>query len=151
MSYSTVNQFLAVYPKLNTLGPDQIQAFLSRESATVDAYLAGGVAVPISPAPALLTSIEQDLAYVGILKRNSVEASKDSTLKDLYDDAIKKLEDIRDGKITLLSATGAILSQDPGDILWSSTEGMVPTFGVSDIEDAVVDSDSLEDERASRK
>jgi phage gp36-like protein len=151
MSYSTVNAFLTVYPKLNGIGPDQIGAFLARGAATIDGYLAGAIAVPVTPAPPLLVSIEQDLAYVGILKRNTVEASKDSTLKDLYDEAIQKLEDIRDGKITLLSPTGVPLSPSAGSSIWSSTDGMVPTFGVSDIEDARVDSDRLEDEASARK
>ena len=151
MAYSTVNGFLTVYPKLNGIGPDQIGAFLARGAATIDGYLAGAISVPVTPAPPLLVSIEQDLAYVGILKRNTVEASKDSTLKDLYDEAIQKLEDIRDGKITLLSSTGAALSPSVGSAIWSSAEGMVPTFGVSDIEDARVDSDRLEDEASARK
>lgn len=151
MAYSTANEFLTVYPKLNGIGPDQIVAFLARGAATIDGYLAGAIAVPVTPAPPLLVSIEQDLAYVGILKRNSVEASKDSTIKDLYDEAIQKLVDIREGKITLLSFTGVALSPSVGSTIWSSTEGMVPTFGISDIEDARVDSDRLADEAAARK
>jgi phage gp36-like protein len=151
MSYSTVNEFLTVYPKLNGIGPDQIGAFLARGAATIDGYLAGAIAVPATPSPPLLVSIEQDLAYVGILKRNTVEASKDTTLKDLYDEAIQKLEDIRDGKITLLSSTGAVITTGQRVQIWSSVEGYVPTFGVSDIEDAWVDSDRLEEEAAARK
>lgn len=151
MSYSTVNEFLTVYPKLNGLGPDLIGAFLARAAATIDGYIAGAITVPVTPAPPLLVAIEEDLAYVGILKRNSVEASKDSVLKDLYDEAIQKLEDIRDGKITLLSSTGAALAAGPGGQIWSSTDGMVPTFGISDIEDASVDTDRLTEEAAARK
>jgi phage gp36-like protein len=151
MAYSTVNEFLTVYPKLNGLGPDLIGAFLIRGAATIDGYLAGAITVPVSPAPPLLVAIEQDLAYVGILKRNSVEASKDTTLKDLYDEAIQKLEDIRDGKIALLSSAGVPISTGIGGQIWSSTEGMYPTFGVSDIEDAAVDSDRLAEETAARK
>ena len=151
MSYSTVNEFLTVYPKLNGLGPDLIAAFLARAAATIDGYIAGAITVPVSPAPPLLVGIEEDLAYIGILRRNSQEASKDSALKDLEDAAIGKLEDIRDGKITLLSSTGTPLAAGQGGQIWSSTEGINPTFGVGDIEDASVDSDRLEDEASARK
>jgi phage gp36-like protein len=151
MSYSTVNEFLVIYPKLNGLGPDLIAGFLARASATIDGYIAGAITVPVSPAPPLLVVIEEDLAYVGILKRNSAEASKDSTLKDLYDEAIQKLEDIRDGKIALLSSAGVSISTGLGGQIWSSTDGMYPTFGVSDIEDAAVDSDRIAEEAAARK
>lgn len=151
MSYATANGFLTVYPKLNGLGPDLIGAFLNRAAATIDGYIAGAIAVPVTPAPPLLTAIEEDLAYVGIMRRNSQEASKDTALGELERAAIEKLEEIRDGKITLLSSTGAPIAAGPGGQIWSSTEGYVPTFGAGDVEDAAVDTDRLTAEAAARK
>lgn len=149
--YSTVNGFLTAYPKLNAIGPDLINAFLTRASATIDGYIAGAITVPVSPTPPLLVGIEEDLAYVGIMRRNSQEASKDSALDKLEESAIGKLEDIRDGKITLLDSAGAALTTGQGGQIWSSTEGFVPTFGAGAIEDAQVDPDRLEDEAGARK
>jgi hypothetical protein len=51
----------------------------------------------------------------------------------------------------LLSSTGAVITTGQRVQIWSSVEGYVPTFGVSDIEDAWVDSDRLEEEAAARK
>ncbi len=104
----------------------------------------------MDPAPPLLVQIEQDLAYVGLMKRNSVEASKDSVLLDIEKSAMALLEAIRDGKVSLVSESGATVSSGAGAAIWSSTEGYVPTFGAGDVEDARVDPFRLDDEEDSR-
>jgi phage gp36-like protein len=150
MSYSTVSQFLSVYPKLNTIPPDTIQAFLDRAAADIDSYVSKVLTLPVTPAPPLLVSIEQDLAATGILRRNLAEASKDSAIETVHKDAIAKLEEIRDGKIDVLSSSGAALTPTTGGALWSNVENYAPTFGAGPIEDAEIDPDRTDAEEAAR-
>lgn len=150
MSYSTVNEFLAIYPKFNAIPSDTIAAYLTRAAADIDSYVSKVMTLPVTPAPSLLKSIEQDLAATSILRRNLAEASKDTAIETVYKDAVTKLENIRDGKILVLNASGTALTPTAGGGLWSSVEGYNQTFGAGDIEDAVVDTDRTYDEEAAR-
>lgn len=151
MGYSTVDKFLAAYPKLNNFGSATIQSYLDDAAAEIDSFLSGVVSLPLSsPYPPLVLKLEKDLAAVGLLRRNLAEASKDAAIERVREDAIAALEEIRDGKRVLVSATGTALTPTAGGGLWSSVEDYTPTFGVGDIEDAKVDTDRTDAEEDAR-
>jgi len=148
MPYATVDRFFTTYPKFSTVHSGTMNSFLVKASAVIDAHVARVLTVPVTPAPELLTGLCEDLAYIQYLRRNSMEASRDSTIDKMYADCMGLLDDISAGRITIVGSGGVALSS--ADLPWSSVRDYVPTFGVFDIEDAKVDNARLADDYAER-
>ena len=68
-------------------------------AAEIDGYLAGRYEVPISPAPQILTKVNRDLAIYNLYAR--VKSSVPELWKERYDNAIKLLIKVGEGKLTL--------------------------------------------------
>jgi hypothetical protein len=146
MSYTTVDQWLTVYPNISksSVNSATMGAYLEKGSAYIDSYIAPVVsAVPVTPTPPILKDLNDDLSYVMFLRRNVHEAGKDVGIEKMWQDCIRRLEDIRAGRMTLVSSGGSAAAVAP----WSSVAGYRPTFGVvKSIESAHGDSNRREDE-----
>jgi hypothetical protein len=152
MAYTTVPQWLDVYPNLSKSAASSATLFswLEKGAGYIDGYIRSVVAtVPVTPIPQVLKDLNDDLSYVMFLRRNAVEAGKSQGLRDMWDDCMKRLDDIRSGNIIIVGSGGEVLStQTQGSSPWSNVMEYQPTFGVKEIEDAVVDSDRVYDEWA---
>jgi len=150
MSYTTVDQWLLIYPNIakSSVSSASMIAYLDKGSAYIDSYIAPVVAaVPVSPIPPVLKDLNDDLSYVMFLRRNVHEAGKDAGIEKIWQECVKRLEGIRDGLISLVSS-GTDLSLVGGTVSpWSNVSGYSPTFDtVRDIEDAEADPDRVDAE-----
>lgn len=71
---------------------------IAQADATIDAYLASRIAVPISPVPAVVRSLSVDIAIWNIYSRRSIA---NELRKQRVDAAIAFLKAFADGKVTL--------------------------------------------------
>jgi hypothetical protein len=153
MSYTTVDHFVTTYPRMSATNATSASLFawLDRAHNHINAVIKDAVGtVPVSPSPPLLRDIEEDLAYVMFLRR-SVGDTKDKSVQTMWDDVNNRLEGIRNGTMILVNSAGSEISVTArNEVPWSSTDGYAPTFGMSDIENAEVDPDRVDDEEAIR-
>lgn len=84
--------------KTGTVNSAIVVAILAAAEATVNGYVGTRYLVPVSPVPGLLKELALDVAvYLLYLRRQRVTEDARRT----YDDALKKLEHIAKGLITL--------------------------------------------------
>jgi len=154
MPYSTVEAFLASYPRMAStqVNSATLYSWLSRASNYIDGYIAQAVDLPTDGSPPYLKELSEDVAHVMFLRRNTHESGKDQGVDNIWKDVTQRLENMRNGTFTLLSGSGTILSKTTKlSNPWSSTEGYVPTFiGGQDIEDAEGDYNRRDAERLRR-
>lgn len=75
---------------------------LDKASAICDGYLGGVIDVlPVTPVPQLLRDLTLDVARYELHDTRATEA-----IVDRYEKALEMLADIRDGKVSLVGATG---------------------------------------------
>lgn len=84
---------------------DKVTRSIEDSDATVDAYCKGRYTVPLSPVPDKIRQISADIAIYNLFSRRGDAVPE--TRKDRYKEAIRFLEAIRDGKITLGADTPA--------------------------------------------
>lgn len=88
-----------------------VAAALDRADSLIDGYLAGRYALPVSPAPAVLTATACDLARYWLYD----DAAPDR-VRQAYEDAVAWLKDVAAGKVLLqLPAAGAGVSSGSPD------------------------------------
>jgi len=151
--YSTVDRLFSRYPRLKATNAASATMADWLQSATnyIDGYISTVVTMPLTPVPGAIVDLCEDVANAMYLRRNVVEAGKDRSIERQWTDIETRLTDIQTGKFVLLTGSGTPISlNQDGAIPWSSTQGYTPTFGVSDIEEAVVDPERIEDEEALR-
>lgn len=152
--YSTVPDLLASYPRLVSTQASSatLANWLTRASNYIDGYIGGVVPeVPVSPTPPILKDLSEDLAHVMFLRRHTHESGKEEGLNNAWKELLNRLENMRSGTFLILSGSGTTISTiNRSSEPWSSVENYVPTFGVSDIEDAVTDEERLLDEEWKR-
>jgi len=154
MPYSDVDRFVTSFPKLERTNATSatLLNWLQRSSNLIDGYIRDVVAtVPVTPAPPMLTDICEDLGFVMFLRRNVHEAGKEVGMKEMYDDCIDRLEQIRNGLLALVNSAGeSITITTRSDSPWSNVTGYEPTFSILDATDSFIDPDRIEDEEAIR-
>jgi phage gp36-like protein len=149
--YSTVDVWLAKYPKLQATGVSSAGMFgwLDEASSEADSYLmAAGIPVPVTPVPAVLAGKVEALAFCNFVERNLNEASRDAKIPEVKEKIIEWFKGLAEGTVVLAGVSG---TDESTIVPWSSVDGFVPTFGAGDIEDARVDQDRLDDEETRRK
>jgi len=153
MPYSTVDVWLAKYPKLQATGVSSAGMFgwLDEASSEADSYLmAAGITVPVTPAPAVLAGKVEALAFCNFVERNLQEASRDAKIPEVKQAIIDWFKGLADGSVMLVGSGGADIGAEGNIAPWSNVSEFVPTFGAGDIEDARVDPDRLDDEEFKR-
>lgn len=93
----------------------------------IDTYLAGRYAVPLSPIPSVIRGIAAD-----ITRYELYDDSPPTEVAERYKDAIAKLEQIRDGELSLPGSTPAVSTN--GGVTVSArdqvfTEDLLDQFG----------------------
>ena len=139
MAYTSVDQWLTIYPNVakSSVSSATMGAYLEKGAAYINSYIAPVVpAVPVSPTPPILKDLNDDLSYVMFLRRNVHEAGKDVGIEKMWQECKRRLEDIRNGFISIVSSGTDVSLMDRTASPWSSVANMAPTFGVGiDIED----------------
>jgi len=153
MLYTTIDAWKTRYPKLagTNANSASLYGYLEEASDEADGYLAtANITVPVSPAPPVLVGKVQALAFVTFMERNVREAGRDTGIEKMRQSVLDWFQNLIDGKTTLVSSGGTPLGDGATVTLWSNLDGYVPTFGASDIFDAEVDQDRLDDEDDAR-
>ena len=153
MLYSTVDAWKTRYLVLSATNTTSASLYglLNEASDEADGYLAtAGITVPVTPAPPVLVGKVEALAIVYFYERHVREAGKDSGVAAIRTSVHDWFQSIVDGKTTLVASGGTPLGDGAAPALWCNVSGYTPTFGVSDIFDAEVDTDRLDDEDDAR-
>lgn len=105
----------------------RVNQAIEETDALVDAYIRKRVtAVPVLPVPSILTRIARAIVRYELHRHRISDANTDPIARD-YRDAIKTLEAIRDGKVTLGGTDPAAAGHPgPGDVRFESDP---PVFG----------------------
>jgi phage gp36-like protein len=124
MTYCTVDDLLRLYLSNDQLiqltddagtgvvDPDKVDAAIADAQEEIDGYLRGRLGpLPLNPVPALIVSIATAISAYKLYRRRLNLTCPDSCTAD-YKDAIKKLEKIQEGKITISAQDAA---RGPGD------------------------------------
>ncbi len=150
MAYTTVDQWLTIYPNISksNVSSATMIAYIDKGAAYIDSYIAPVVpSVPVVPTPPILKDLNDDLSFVMFLRRNVHEAGKDVGIDKMWQECKRRLEDIRNGFISLVSSGVDISLMDRTASPWSSVAGMAPTFGIGiDIVDSEIDPDRVDDD-----
>lgn len=155
-SYSTVSNIYRLAPEVGSLTSmlsADVHGFGGKAQAIVDAKIARLYALPITAEVPILQSLTEDFALYYIFRRlYTSERFNHSPWPDRYKEALDMLEQIADGGIPLVNASGAIVAGTTEVIeVWSNTKGYHPTFTPGlDMLDHVIDTDRIDDERAER-
>lgn len=111
MAYCTVDDILEILPEAQVIrltddensgayDPGKVQGAIDAAAEEINSYLGGRVALPIAGAiPPILKKFNADMAAYNLYSRVAEEIP--STRKDRYDNAVKLLEKIAEGKLTL--------------------------------------------------
>lgn len=153
MLYATVDAWKTRYPKLDATNATSatLYGYIEEASDEADGYLAtAGITVPVSPAPPVLVGKVQALATVYFFERNVREAGKDSGVAKMRSGVMDWFQALIDKKTTLVASGGGALGAGAKVALWSNLDSYTPTFGGSDIMDAEVDPDRIDDEEDAR-
>lgn len=114
MSYSTLDDLKKILPEdtiiqlTNDEGADEVNVTYVTEAISladgeIDGYIGGKYDVPLTSVPALIRRASGDIAVYIMYKRRVEEIPE--TRRTSYKDAIRLLEQIRDGKQPLPSQT----------------------------------------------
>lgn len=110
MSYSTLTDLKKILPEesliqltdddnVGTVNEGRVTEAISQADGEIDAYIGGRYSVPLSTVPAIIRRCSCDIS-VYILYKRRVEVIPE-TRATSYKDAIRVLEQIRDGKMPL--------------------------------------------------
>lgn len=84
---------------VGTIDADKVTAAIARAGQEIDAYCGGRYSVPFATAPAVIGGLATDMAIYFLYGRTQEEIPE--TRKDAYKNAVRLLEKIADGKISL--------------------------------------------------
>lgn len=122
-----------------------VDNLLNLAEAYVHGRLAAKYAVPFSADNLTAIDLIVDAVYVQNTLTRQPEKAK--ALKESLDERITAL---LQGQSLMVTSGGATAATMIGDTIWSSTEDYPPTFGMGDVELALVSSQQLYDEAVTR-
>jgi len=120
MSYSTITSILTILPGLpqtTTVGGYTetslvIAKHITRSDSMINSKISKRYSVPVADAP-LLTTISEDITsyftFRSFFSQDNLNRSE--YLEELKDEALKCLDDIRDGKTDLVDSGGDVLEE----------------------------------------
>jgi phage gp36-like protein len=132
MSYAQVTDMEARYPNRDlvqltnedptqtTVNTTYLQTFLNDASDEIDAYLEARFALPLSDPPAILVRLCGEIAMYHLNALRPIHDLEDA--KDKYDYAIKFLEKVKDGEMTMGLAADGTEPADPSTPQVATTE-----------------------------
>lgn len=113
--------------------------------AGIHSRLAGNFSTPFSSNNYTARDLCVDMLYVqNMLTRQPEKA------KALAENLDKRIDDLLSGKTSMVTDAGVATATMVGDTIWSSSQEYSPVFGMGAIECAVVSSQQLSDEAATR-
>jgi phage gp36-like protein len=161
VKYTTVARVYQADPQIGSVSDitsEQIaNVFIADAEAMIDSYLAKYYTTPVSVASVtfpVLTAISTDITIYRILSHRvfTQEKLKNSVWPDRFKEAIKWLEGVADGSVTLVASDGSIAPDiDTNVEMWSNTRAYIPTMSELDEEYSRVDTQKTDDLEADRR
>jgi phage gp36-like protein len=110
---------------LGAVNEARVTAAIGDADVLIDGYLRGRYTLPLDPVPALIKKLSIDIAVFNIYSRK-LELEMPDAMSDRYKNAIKVLEAIQSGKISLGTTGGS--TPEPGEYKTNktSTDRMFP-------------------------
>lgn len=155
MAYATISDIFARFPVTTLVGTgtnevssiEVSSVFIADAEAVVDAFLGAKYSTPLVTTP-MVKHITADLAIFNMLAERTGRVPQ--AVQTRYDRVTRYLEDLRDGKMVLNSASQTLITS--GDqFAWSTTGSYHQTFSpVLDELDQRVDKTWVEDAKDTR-
>lgn len=157
VSYTSVELVLTTLPEvgsITTVTSNIIAHFAGRAEAEINARIGVRYQLPLSVDVPILTALATDLAIYYLMGRKPLVGaqSKADPWFAKFKEGRDLLMDIVDGKIELLTAAGAAVTQRTDrDRFYSTTDDYLPTFFEGGVpEDWTQDPDKTTDDLANR-
>lgn len=132
------------------LDDDVVLYFIERVDNYIDSRLANRYTVPFtqSTTPPIINDISANLAAYRVLKRLKIEVREEEQdyARTFYNDGMKMLKEIEDGKAEILDNSGNVIEPLSKTGVVSSTSGHKPVFNEGDETDWKIDQDKIIDE-----
>lgn len=152
--YTTVDNVYQGYPtvgSITTITSIVISSlFIVQVEAMINSKISKLYSVPVAGSPPLLEMIARDITMYRLLSRRMYpqERASNSDWPDRFKESMALLDQIADGEMPLLTASGTAIAQlsTTGAVPWSNTQAYTPTF-LDDGDDvgAVIDPDKQDD------
>jgi phage gp36-like protein len=110
---------------LGAVNEARVSSAIGDADVLIDGYLRGRYPLPLDPVPALIKKLSIDIAVFNIYSRK-LELEMPDAMSDRYKNAVKVLEHIQSGKISLGTSEGN--TPEPGEYQTNktSTDRMFP-------------------------
>ena len=159
LSYTSVTRINSVFPMISSVAnitSGVVAQFADDAEAEIDAKsskrytLPLGVACPILSAIATREAIYQIATQRALVQFPPAQQGK-HPMKAQHDEDVALLEEISNGGLAIVTSSGAVVPESTTEILiYSTTQGYVPTFSEGATNDQVQDEDKLADDLAAR-
>ena len=153
VSYTSANLMIQTLPEINsisTLNASLMLHHAGRAEAFINAKIAKRYSIPIQGQVPLLETLATDLAIYNVLTSRIV-IKEEHPWFQRYKNSLDVLDQIADGKLSLIDITGAVLA-GRSDVMecWSNTKDYNPTFWEGPDTLQIQDSDKIDDEADKR-
>lgn len=139
--YITINDVGSMFNRLDTVDTTAINSYhIPYAEAYIEGALGNSFPIPFSSNNVTVKDLSLDMVYLRVSNLNFEDRT--AKLKEIND----RLQRIRDGIEAMVTTDGTPL-QMIGDAVFSNTMTKNPTFGMSNIIEAVVDSAYIIEER----
>lgn len=154
VSYTNANEMLktlAEIGSISTINNSLMLHHAGRAEALINAKIAKRYSIPIAGQIPLLETLATDLAIYNVLCSRIV-IKEEHPWFIRYKDSLKILEEIADGKLSLVDATGVIqVGRTDVAECWSSSQNQIPTFWEGPDTLQIQDEDKIEDQATDRE
>jgi hypothetical protein len=151
MAYCSTTSIILIVPGLadTSTMTDVILRHITRADALINAKISKRYVVPITPTPPLLGSLSEDITsaytYRSFYQKDNL--NKSEYYGELTAEAFATLDEIRDGKMDLVDASGGVIAEstvesDSG-VIDSTTKDYQSFFDVDDELNHHFDADDL--------
>jgi phage gp36-like protein len=103
---------------LGAVNEARVSSAICDADVLIDGYLRGRYTLPLDPVPALIKKLSIDIAVFNIYSRK-LELEMPDAMSDRYKNAVKVLEAIQSGKISLGTTEGS--TPEPGEYKTNKT------------------------------
>ncbi len=152
--YSSADNDIRILLSLVTdeiLDDDIVEYFIERVDNYIDSRLANRYNIPFkqSTTPPIINDISANLATYRVLKRLRIETHDEEQdyARTFYNDGMKMLKQIEDGKTEILDNNGNVIEPLSKTGIASSTSSYRPTFNEGNEVEWIVDDDKIVDEQ----
>ena len=159
LTYTTVTRINSAFPAITSItniNSAIVCQYATDVEAEIDAVISKRYALPLTvTCPILVAIATREAIYRIAVQRALIQfppaQQGKAPLQVQHEDDQKLLDKIADGKIQLVSSSGAVVAADLTQIeIYSTTKGYLPTFHEGDWTDMVRDQNKLDDIVADR-